>query len=316
MSSKSYIYCEFCRAHISHHNQLKYLQPKIKQLMALIFLSKISNYLPNKIKNRINKVKLDQDFFGDRYQIWCSKCNMGFVYPEFSPDKLDDYYKKAYWFNRGLKILEKNKAFETQEIKAKFIELGIKKFDVFKKRAVKHLECLKKHLSFTPQSILDFGCGNAIASYYLTKQYPESKVLAFDKSEFSAHVCHSLNIPFTSQLELDSSSFDLVYSSHSIEHVPNIHQQFLQLKEIISPHGFIFFEFPNITNFHIFSKMRHTPHTYMFNQNGMKQLAGKYGFNVIYSEQYGAYWKDIYKVNSKSDMTESILILQKNNLCN
>ena len=62
-----------------------------------------------------------------------------------------------------------------------------------------------------------------------------------------------------------SQSIDIIYGSHSLEHVQNINEFKKQVKRILKPGGFLFFEVPNGGHESNGPPKRiHIPHTYYF----------------------------------------------------
>ena len=71
---------------------------------------------------------------------------------------------------------------------------------------------------------------------------------------------------FESILKVKDQSVDIVYGSHSLEHVTDINEFKLQVKRILKPTGLVFWEVPNANHSSsgAISGKVHIPHTYYF----------------------------------------------------
>jgi len=306
------IVCENCREKIEQVHTRNYLKFGWKKRFAMKILKKFKNYLPRGYKNRIRKLTIDTKYFGNKRLAWCFECGFGFTFPQFEEEDLNEYYDTAYWDNRNF-LINNNSVLDQKNDEGVFLQLGVRKYKVFEKRTFKHLALIDKYITESPLSILDFGSGHCVASYHLSKRYTSSKVIAYDKSNQSREICEILDIDFSNDLKDIGTKFDFIYSSHSIEHVPNIRKQLSFFKNLLNRGGYLFFEFPNIVNFRVFSNFVHTPHTYMLNRKSIQKIGSMTGYKLVYSEEYGNKWEDLLAIKDESILerkTELIAILR------
>ena len=93
---------------------------------------------------------------------------------------------------------------------------------------------------------------------------------------------------FKSINEVKNQKFDLIYGSHSLEHVQDINILKKQIKKIIKPNGLLFWEVPNAvhpTNGAILGQVQ-IPHTYYFFKEFFDDWFNDVIFNESYSENY------------------------------
>ena len=81
-------------------------------------------------------------------------------------------------------------------------------------------------------------------------------------------------------LDLITDSYDLIYSSHSLEHVQNIFETVKKFKEISHDKTIFFFEVPNC--FKKEYQKIHMPHTYYFTKNFFDKCFNKLDFFKSY----------------------------------
>lgn len=76
------------------------------------------------------------------------------------------------------------------------------------------------------------------------------------------------------ELEKISGKFDLIYGSHSLEHVQNIGETMKKFKEISHENTIYYFEVPNAIN----CRKIYPPHTYYFSRKFFYNCFEKYDY--------------------------------------
>jgi ubiquinone/menaquinone biosynthesis C-methylase UbiE len=231
-------------------------------------------YLPSGlVPDRHRRVHALVNMFGNRKIAWCDRCSTGFVHPPFSERQLDAFYSGPYWSERGYSV---------QSPLALSFE-----------RAENHIAYLQDYLPGKFSSVLDFGCGLGEFILLMKEKYPAYNLCALDKSDVPRAALESKGIRLVSALCEVDTKLDLLYASHSIEHVPDIDAFFVEAQRHLQSGALMFFEVPNIANRAVCEAVRHTPHTYMLSAGSFRQLARKYGLDLLQLSEHGRSWSEI-----------------------
>jgi len=106
-----------------------------------------------------------------------------------------------------------------------------------------HISFLKKNFDFKNKKILNFGSGKSGFSYLC--KLLDAKVFEVDKKN-KKETNFDKDISFTKDIEeLKGSKFDLIYASHSLEHVPNIKEILISFEMLSKENTYFFFEVPD-----------------------------------------------------------------------
>lgn len=286
--------CELCASgDLQIRNYYEISIPQYKRKLAYFVPTILLNLFSKNVY--VKKVITNKQFFS-RKKIYCNDCNLGYVFPKFQPYELSEYYQREYWEYRdnteGSHIVEiKNKP--------KFHDYQL---SLHKQR----IEFINKYIS-DYNSVLDFGAGDCSASFIFKKE--NKAVTAFDYSEKSKHICKEIGVRFASDKN-NLPKNDLIYSSHSLEHVEDINLIFKIFLKNTNPGKYLFFETPNIQNFYIFKNLIHTPHTYMLNEKAFIELAKRYDLKIIALELSGSHWS-YFKNNNKNCRPDIRVLFQK-----
>jgi 2-polyprenyl-3-methyl-5-hydroxy-6-metoxy-1,4-benzoquinol methylase len=170
-------------------------------------------------------------------------------------EELNQYYKSAYWESR------------------ENINLRI----ILNRRDLIHFKILK---NLFPQSIakkkvfLNFGSGHGGVSHLLHDLGLE--IINIEQGEMPNYYNKNWS-KFSSTKSIKDDSVDVIYSSHSLEHVQNINEVQNEFKRIIKPEGILFFEVPNADSSSTGPKENKIviPHTYYFQKIFFKNWFSK-----------------------------------------
>ena len=215
-------------------------QHKIRDFIAILLLK--INLLPNEFKGRVKSIYLTKKYYKEFEKLKLEYDDTGFhrLSPMPSKDYLEKFYKDTYWQGRT----DKNYPIRL--------------------RCIEHFKLLNKkfpEFSKSPKKILNFGAGFGGISFLLHAQnheiynYEPGGMKTFFKDRWE----------IIKNLQETNLKFDLIYASHSIEHVHNINSTLKAFNDISNNDTILFFEVPNC-----FSKQQikiQPPHTYYFKRD-------------------------------------------------
>ena len=191
-----------------------------------------------------NKNAISRNIFNNKV---LKESNKGYISVDPMPteDELNTYYKNFYWQSPSAR------------------HYGVEIRDII------HYDMLRKLIPdfFHGEKVIaNFGAGHGGASYLFW--YDGFHVINIDLSEmpksFNSRWTHNL-----STNELNDSSVDLIYGSHSLEHVQDISTFKSEVRRILKPGGKLFFEVPNAEHY-LNGAMNNNidiPHTYYFKKS-------------------------------------------------
>ena len=244
---------------------------------------------------RIFRISLNIEIkkYNSRYTSCFSKAKLkrgkGYFYLDPMPTEkeLDLYYKDIYWQSRNDKSNSINE------------------------RDLIHFHIIKKCVPFffkSQKNILNFGAGHGgiphlfwILGFNITNIEPSGISKLYPERWMNLK---SIN-------EIKNQKFDLIYGSHSLEHVQDIDILKKQIKKIIKPNGLLFWEVPNAVhpeNGAILGQVQ-IPHTYYFFKEFFDDWFNDVIFNESYSEKYKYIVGDYNKLKNPSG--EVIIALGK-----
>ena len=187
-----------------------------------------------KAKSLYFRKKLDKEFFKSKliYN------NNGFYYLDPMPKAnfLKEYYEKTYWQSRS----DLNYPVSARDI------------DHFKM-----ISDFYSNFNSSEKKILNFGSGHGGVSYLFHAANHSIFNYDFGSTNKEPFAKRWKNIKTLDNLNL---KFDIIYSSHSLEHVNNIENTLVIFKNISHEDTIYFFEVPNCLN----NKKIQPPHTYYF----------------------------------------------------
>ncbi len=114
-----------------------------------------------------------------------------------------------------------------------------------KYKAQKLAEWLPEFFKGTPQSILDFGCGDGLMTHFVKQQFAHASVHGVDPSQESIKIAQEQYPNLTFLVSGDTLSFysnaqfDVIYAAGVFHHIPfELHEHFMQeLNRILKPQG-------------------------------------------------------------------------------
>ncbi|OGV92739.1 hypothetical protein A3B57_02985 [Microgenomates group bacterium RIFCSPLOWO2_01_FULL_47_10] len=117
---------------------------------------------------------------------------------------------------------------------------------------------LEKNIDFNKQKkILDIGCGVGSISFYISNNFPDTKIIGIDISKKAISACliykkisRSKNTEFLcssfEELKINNNQFDLIIASEVIEHIKEDHAFIKKAYKALKPDGMLFITTPSI----------------------------------------------------------------------
>ena len=213
-------------------------------------------FLPEKYKKKIiaRRTFVSRRLKADARGFWA-------IDPMPTTEELNQFYEYTYWQARG-----KNESIHRRDLEH-FVMLKQMIPEFFK----------------TPKTILNFGAGHGGVSHLF--YHLGHRVINIEPSGLELDY-KDRNWTTYKTIDRLNESVDLVYGSHSIEHVQNIDEFMALIRSKLNPSGYLFFEVPNgkIAQNGGANGVICPPHTYYFTVDFFKALR----FSPILCATFGA----------------------------
>lgn len=190
-------------------------------------------------------------FGGDEEFVYhkCAHCEASYPWPIPSEKQIANYYPEDYRIYKDSVKVKKYSAIKKAILKRKFNYKHLKQPVLMKILApILSLFFHRNSLRFSlPGRSLDIGCGNG----YLLQKLSDIGWLA-EGVEFNGHAvrnCRSLGFTVhhgdLSSAKFDDESFNLITTSHVIEHVPDPDGFLVEISRVLEPGGQLLIRTPN-----------------------------------------------------------------------
>jgi len=240
--------------------------------------------------------------FKDKKINVCQDCGFGALFPPLSEQTLNEYYSGTYWLSmaNSLEPCENS-------------------------RTVSIYDMVRDHIPFDRiGSSVELGSASAQLSRYFKQRHPQLEISMIEPGKNWHTLLHDqVKAMFTNIHEV-KDKYDLFFSSHSLEHIPDIKKYFRRIVDMVSDGGYLIFEVPNSVEADvIFDKANgdyHIPHTYFFTESAFARLAERHGlqvlvmktFNRSYSQSLNNVQNGITSTMENPDGSRLRVLLQKN----
>lgn len=222
------------------------------------------------------EIKEDKDYFKNAKIYRCEECNFAFTHPMPPIEKLDHFYKYVYRANgRPPYLVSEN--YEDQ----------IKHY--LEDKNLSYLLYLTTLIDVKKvKNYYDFGSGDGDLGYALKKKFPQLNLHCTEGDNECEKILSDRGYINYKDLNTIDKKFDLIVTTHSLEHLTEINSIFSKFNEILSNNGFVFFEVPNCTQEYWNGRPYDGPHLLFYTKKSFEILAKKNGFNIL-NFSYSAY---------------------------
>ena len=242
----------------------------------------------NYLSDFILEIKEDEEFFKDAKIYRCSDCDFSFINPMPSSEKIDYFYKKIYRSNNRPPFLVGENYDEQKQYYLEDKNLGYVSY-------LTTLIDVKRIKNF-----YDFGCGNGDLGYALKKKFPKLNLFCTEGDSYCEKILNEREYNNLKNLNNVKYNFDLITTTHSLEHLTDINSIFIKFKEFLNPEGYIFFEVPNCTQEYFEGRAYDSPHLLFFTKKSIEKLAEIHNFTII-NLSFSAYsFSDDHKYQRES----------------
>lgn len=224
---------------------------------------------------------------------WCEACRTGWVEPQFEEALLSRYYEEYYWGNRD-------------EAEGRHVSEAARPNDMQLGWSIERIAWLAPHVPDFA-SVIDFGAGDCAAGYLMRER---AQVFAVDPSTKAQETSARYDIEWRPTLAV-CPEVDLLFASHSLEHVHDLVGVFEQMLGKVRPGGHLFFEVPNVSSKEVLTKLCHTPHTFALSKASFEQLARRFDCRIVAMEDVHGPWQIAGKRVSDPAKADLRVLLQK-----
>lgn len=206
----------------------------------------------------------------------CRSCGLGWV--PVLPFDLDDYYRSQYAVeNRRDRDIDPALYFSDKD---SLLAPQTNRLRNYFGRARQQIELARRYLSRIG-AMLDYGSGPGYALHVAQATTKH----AIEPDLHSRKYLDYLGAEVVKLETLPEGFYDLILSSHSLEHVPieNVFSVLAAFHRALKPEGVLLIEVPGAYLGRCYVVSRHEPHTLFFSPKSLTILLEKAGFEVVHA---------------------------------
>ena len=245
------------------------------------------------------------DHFSGEKVCLCSNCGMVFLSPRLSNDELDKFYSQ----NEFSELFRGNSTPDDEIIKARVI------------RAENKMVLIEGDLGAAPAGdVLEIGCSSGNLLKLIRKS--GRGVKGIDPSDsFAKYANEVYNIDVVSGMfpdalgEAKDTTFSIIIMLHVLEHVSDPIEVLKAIHERLCEGGMLIVEVPDVhqaasTRKYLSSNYFQKSHLWDFNENSLRSLLTKCGFEISSSKHYSSVYpsdKNVLFVAIKGEASSDVL---------
>ena len=215
------------------------------------------------------EIKEDTNYFQNLKIYRCDDCDFCFVNPMPSEQKLNYFYENIYRSDgRPPYLVSEN--YEDQM--KHYLEDKNLSYLLY----LTTLVDVKKVKTF-----YDFGGGDGDLGFALKKKFPQLKLFCTEGDSQCKKILDDRGYNNLKDFSKINQKFDLITTTHSLEHLPDINSIFKKFKEILNSNGYIFFEVPNCPKEYWEGRPYDGPHLLFYTKKSIEKLAEIHDFEII-----------------------------------
>ena len=211
----------------------------------------------------------DKEYFKNAKIYKCKDCNFAFVNPMPNEEKLEEFYKDVYR-SEGRPPYLVSENYEDQ--KKHYLEDKNLSYLLYLTTFV-NMKKIKK--------LYDFGGGDGDLGHALKKKFPHLDLYCTENDKHCEKILNEREYKNFQNLDNIDCKFDLIVTTHSLEHLSSINSIFKKFGEILNPNGHVFFEVPNCSEEYWKGRPYDGPHLLFYTKKSFEKLLDKHGFEFI-----------------------------------
>ena len=210
--------------------------------------------------NYLLEIDEDKDVFNEAKIYCCKSCDISFVFPMPSEDKLNYFYTNVY------RAPYKPPYFLTEvyeDLKLQCLEDRYFNYLVYLTSLV-DLRKIKK--------LYDFGAGNGDLGYLLKKKFPHLELYSTESDKYCKKLLKERGYKNFEDLNEIEEKFDLIITLHTLEHLTST-SIFSKFYNLLNKDGLIFFEVPNCTKKFFDLRVYDSPHLIFYTKKSFEKIS-------------------------------------------
>ena len=185
-----------------------------------------------------------------------------------------------------------------------------------------YIEYLTQSLNFNKiQNIFDFGSGSGDIGFLLSQKFNHLKLHTIETDNFSQEILKKRNYKIYRDFSEIQNKFDLIISTHALEHLTNL-DIIINFKKILKKNHYMFFEVPNnLFKVNFLKRPYDSPHLIFFSKKSFEMIEKEFKlkiFNLSFASysiedsfRYMQKSKETYQFWSKENKINKIQLIKK-----